>query len=160
MSSFRQRILEKLRHRVDNGSICLVVRANDFYQMKNLRYHMYFGNLIGTIELSPNDFANTQMEFEGSNRKLYVADLAIREDCRRRGIATQLLLEIENFARTNLYDEIYLHVEVNNVIARNLYLKLGYKEVTMNENVVAFTETRLQKPADFFVLLWKQIIAS
>lgn len=121
---------------------------------------MYFGNLIGTIELSPNDFANTQMEFEGSNRKLYVADLAIREDCRRRGIATQLLLEIENFARTNLYDEIYLHVEVNNVIARNLYLKLGYKEVTMNENVVAFTETRLQKPADFFVLLWKQIIAS
>jgi ribosomal protein S18 acetylase RimI-like enzyme len=146
-----------LRQRVDFGSICLVAKASELLSVRNLPQHIYFGNLIGSVELSPNDFFNTTMETVGSSRKLYAADLAVREDCRRKGVASRLLQEMETFAINHYFDEIYLHVEIGNSVARNLYLKHGYIEVPMNECTVAFTEARLQKPAEFYCLLWKEL---
>ena len=85
---------------------------------------------------------------------MYVADLAIRTEARRFGIATQLLLAIELYAYQNHYQEIYLHVEVDNVVARNMYFKNGYVEVPRCEWASIFTQSRLHKSVDSYVFLW------
>lgn len=115
------------------------------------------GNLIGAIEFSPSDFIDTVMENVGASRKIYVADLCIRLDARRIGVATGLLQYVELFALRNQYKEIYLHVEVENTVARNLYIKNGYLEVVGCDWARAFTMERLHKPPDSYVMLWKSL---
>jgi ribosomal protein S18 acetylase RimI-like enzyme len=117
----------------------------------------FMGNLLGAIEFSPSDFTSTCMENVGAKRKLYVADLCIRQDARRIGVATSLLQYVESFALSNLYNELYLHVEVDNIVARNLYIKNGYLEVDDRDLARAFTMERLHKPPDTYVMLWKSI---
>ena len=120
----------------------------------------YMGNLIGAIEISASDFLNTCMQNIGAQRKLYLADLCIRQDARRIGVATSLLKYVERFALDNKYAEIYLHVEVDNAVAKNLYVKNGYLEVARSSWSRAFTMERLSKPPDTYVMLWKPLGAS
>ena len=117
----------------------------------------FMGNLIGAIEFSPSDFIGTVMEKIGASRKIYVADLCIRQDARRIGVATSLLQSVELFALRNQYREIYLHVEVENAIARSLYIKNGYLEIGDCDWARAFTMQRLHKPPDSYVMLWKSL---
>jgi ribosomal protein S18 acetylase RimI-like enzyme len=140
------------------GSKCLVALRSDLLHSDSQRItNKVFGNLLGTVEFSPNDFKDTAFEYVGSERKLYVADLAIREDARRLGIATKLLHAVESYAAMNLYDEIYLHVEICNQGALKLYGKNGYSRVPPDEKVLKFTEDRLHKAHDCYVLLRKKI---
>ena len=113
--------------------------------------------LIGAIEISPNDFTGTVMEKIGASRKIYVADLCIRQDARRIGVASSLLRYVELFAIQNQYEEIYLHVEYDNLIARSLYIKNGYSEIVDCDWSRAFTMQRLHKPPDSYVMLWKSL---
>jgi GNAT superfamily N-acetyltransferase len=98
------------------------------------------------------------MESVGSCKKLYIADLVVRDDVRRMGVATQLIAYIEKHAMLNQFKELYLHVETTNFKARKMYEKLGFVEVPSTDVTNAFTEFRLQKPSSLFVLLWKEII--
>ena len=117
-----------------------------------------YDNTIGTVEFSPTDFINTAYQYIGADRKLYVADLAIREDARRMGLATKIIKSVESYAKGHNYDEIYLHVDVGNYVARKLYNKLGFIELSQeDEHVISFTESRLQKSASAFILLKKTI---
>lgn len=120
----------------------------------------YGSSLLGAVEFSPNDFKGTSMANIGSDRKLYVADLAVRNDARRNGVATQLLKEIEYYALKNSYEDIYLHVEVDNIAARNMYTKLGYNEVPKYDWATMFTESRLHKSVDQYVFLWKSMVGN
>ena len=141
---------------LEDGSKCLIIerkKVDDITKAGNL----FFGNTVGTIEFSPSDFLLSAYENIGSDRKLYIADLAIREDVRRMGFATILLNEIESYCRRHQYDQLYLHVEVENYNARKLYCKLGYTELSQNDYVISFTESRLQKASNQFVMLRKDI---
>ena len=148
------------RHR--EGSICLIAtkKETDDDQLLTRRntptsfLNGLSNSLLGAVEFSPSDFKGTPMESIGADRKLYVADLAVRTDARRSGIATQLLLAIELYAFQNHYKEIYLHVEVDNVVARTMYFKNGYAEVPRHDWALVFTESRLHKSVDSYVLLW------
>jgi GNAT superfamily N-acetyltransferase len=141
---------------LSQGSICLVALNNEFNDAEKCESH-FMGNLIGAVEFSPSDFKDTAMEKIGADRKLYVADLCIRQDARRIGVATSLLRSIELYAERNLYKEVYLHVEVENTVARGLYIKNGYSEVAKCDWATVFTMARLHKPADSYVLLWKSL---
>lgn len=158
-NEFITSVVDKLRQRISLGSICFVAQSTPTFQ-SNLNYlpqTVHFGDILGSVEISPNDFMNTPLQSIGSNRKLYLADLCIRHDCRYRGIATYMLREVEDFAIINGYKEIYLHVENHNEIAKNLYKKNGYVEVPMDSRMKEFTESRLIQPVDTLVLLWKEI---
>jgi ribosomal protein S18 acetylase RimI-like enzyme len=73
------------------------------------------------------------------------------------GIATSLLKAVEQYAVDKGYEEIYLHVETNNQGALKLYGKNGYDRVATSDDVVRFTEHRLHKPYDCYVLLHKKL---
>jgi len=111
--------------------------------------------LLGTLEISPTDFEGTAMEEIGGKRKLYTADLAIRADARRRGIATKLLKSVETYAREHDFQEVYLNVEIDNDNAKMLYQKNKYREIPRNDWVIGFTQTRLVKPSESYVMYAK-----
>jgi ribosomal protein S18 acetylase RimI-like enzyme len=157
--SFHSRILDKLRSRIDSGAVCLIAQRN-FTGEVSPAGNLYFGNILGTVEFSASDFIHTPFENVGHERKLYVADLAVRQDARRRGIASKLLKIIEDYAVKYSYGSIYLHVEVNNSEALKLYTRNGYTLVPQDENVTLFTENRLQKSADLYHFLMKNVSAT
>lgn len=97
------------------------------------------------------------MENIGSKRKLYVTDLAVRNDMRRIGIATLLLKAVEQYAINEKYDEIYLHVDVDNETAKNLYLRNNYNIVPTYDFVNDFAQHRLVKPAECYTMLSKTL---
>lgn len=153
--------MDKIRKRItEEGSICLTVERNTYANGVSKSGGLFYGNTVGTVEFSPGDFAGTAMESIGAPRKVYVADLAIRADARRMGLATKMLEGIELYCQQKKYQEIYLHVEVENYIARKLYQKLGYVELAPEDHVIAFTETRLQKAATGYILLRKSVDSS
>ena len=79
--------------------------------------------LVGTIELSTR--SSMPLGWNGG-RYPYIANLAVRPDYRRQGIAKQLLLACEATARDWGFQDIYLHVLDDNQPARQLYQQLGY----------------------------------
>ena len=120
--------------------------------------HIRQGSVLGTIECSHLDFTNTSMEQFGSKQKLYVGDLAVREDARRAGIASKLLEIVEKTAKERIYSELYLHVENTNEIALKFYQKRFFKLLNITEDVLAFTKSHLtHRPPESYFMLMKEL---
>ena len=66
-----------------------------------------------------------------------IMQVAVAKDCRKNGIATQLLSQMEkSFPKEidDLVETITLEVRESNEAAKNLYLKNGYKIVVTKSN--------------------------
>ncbi|PRW44553.1 GCN5-related N-acetyltransferase [Chlorella sorokiniana] len=89
------------------------------------------GELLGSAAVSlaqpeaalPPPFPTTKP------RRTYVSNIATLPQHRRKGVATALLRQCERQARLWRRDSLWLHVELDNAPARQLYEKLGYQEV-------------------------------
>lgn len=118
-------ISEDLRNRLRTTTrhhICLV--AADCTSKLVTDNHKNGDRLAAIVELSlrsKNPFASDRSRF------LYISNLAVRGNYRRRGVAQQLLLKCEQIALSWKFQDLYLHVLENNHQARQLYCKLGYQ---------------------------------
>jgi ribosomal protein S18 acetylase RimI-like enzyme len=83
--------------------------------------------VVGTIEVGvrTNNYRHST-----HHRYVYISNLAVSRDFRRRGIAQELLTDCEQLTRSWGYTELYLHVMESNDRGRNLYRKLGYEIVS------------------------------
>lgn len=81
--------------------------------------------LAGTVEMTLR--STNPWSLYSSSQYPYVSNLAVRAECRRQGVARQLLLSCERIALEWGFRDIYLHVLENNDKARRLYHKLGYR---------------------------------
>ena len=81
---------------------------------------------------------------DGNYRKhhAYIANLAVRPDHRRRGVAELLMLGAEARARDFGCKWAVLHVDERNVAGRRLYGKLGYRAVARQTWWEALVEGR------------------
>ena len=60
----------------------------------------------------------------------YLSNLGVSEEYRGRRIGKALVRCVENIAKTAWgYDTIYLHVDLDNMPALNLYRNEGYRDV-------------------------------
>ena len=146
--SMKKKIMNKMIMRGNEGSMNFMAQEEGGF---------FYRNLIGAVEVSPSDFRGSIMESIGAQRKLYLVDLCIREGFRKMGIASSLLSAVEEYALENQFMEIYMHVEASNIVACNLYAKNGYSVVPTCEWAIKFTEFRLKKPADGYLLLVKNL---
>ena len=61
-------------------------------------------------------------------KRIYVNEIRIREDCREQGYGKELLRLVENKARDMGFPSVYLHVEADNPDAISIYRSCGYSE--------------------------------
>ncbi len=66
---------------------------------------------------------------ETSSGELYIDSLAVREDVRRKGIATALILKVIEKAKRLNIPKVGLLVDKGNHIGQKLYQKIGFEKV-------------------------------
>lgn len=67
-------------------------------------------------------------KFEQDRREIYIYDLAVREQYRRKGIATRLINELKRLAKARDAYVIFVQADQGDVPAIRLYESLGTKE--------------------------------
>ncbi len=67
-------------------------------------------------------------KFEQNRREIYIYDLAIAEPHRRKGIATQLIRELQHIAKERKAYVIFVQADQEDEPAIKLYESLGTKE--------------------------------
>lgn len=72
------------------------------------------------------------VEFDVCSRPL-LSSLAVSSRFRKKGLGMALCREAEAWAKAEGFDEILLKVEQDNRRARNLYRKLGYRDVAVDK---------------------------
>ena len=73
-----------------------------------------------------------------------MSNVAVGKQFRRRGIAEDLVKEVEEIARKQWgYDEVYLYVEERNKAAVRLYQKLGYRKIWTDNTARTMVPTTL-----------------
>jgi ribosomal protein S18 acetylase RimI-like enzyme len=83
--------------------------------------------ISGTVEVG----VRTAERYRQSHyRYVYLSNLAVSKDFRRRGVAQKLIESCEQQTTDWGYTEIHLHVMGNNERGRNLYQKLGYEVIS------------------------------
>ena len=73
---------------------------------------------VGMVWISPRD--------SGAGRALWIYDIIVHDEFRRRGYASRILNQVENKARELGARRVELHVFGHNQGARALYENLGY----------------------------------
>lgn len=71
-------------------------------------------------------------KFEQARSEIYIYDLAVAESCRRRGMATALVEELQAIARDAGAWVIYVQADYGDAPALALYTKLGVREDVMH----------------------------
>ena len=88
------------------------------------RDHSY---ISGTVEVGVR---TAERYRQSHHRYVYLSNLAVSKDFRRRGVAQKLIASCEQQTINWGYTEIHLHVMGNNERGRNLYQKLGYEVIS------------------------------
>jgi len=79
-------------------------------------------------------------KFEQERKEIYIYDLAILEDYRRRGIATKLILQLKQIGKELGAYVIFVQADRGDTAAISLYKSLGTGEETYNFDI-AITDT-------------------
>jgi GNAT superfamily N-acetyltransferase len=99
-------------------------QAFGFFHLDELR-----GYIVLNDEYSPE---YNSLEWNDKNgTSLIVHRLSIKADCQGQGIAKQLMIFAEEYAKKNNYSSIKLDAFLLNKAALQLYEKLGYTKVGM-----------------------------
>jgi ribosomal protein S18 acetylase RimI-like enzyme len=122
---FKLGIAEDLRHRLRTGGSG---SSQSQQQVCSIAVYTDRGKsqVIGTIELG----VRTAHFRQPYHRYVYISNLAVSRDFRRRGVAQELLKNCEQLTKSWGYPDLYLHVMGNNERGRSLYQKLGYEAVS------------------------------
>ena len=96
----------------------------------------YYTNHLGmdTRVITSVDQGNRPIGFfvlEHGDKTIYLCNIAVAEEWRRRGAASFALGAAENLARDLGYREIALDVQEENLAAQLLYRKAGYRAVNI-----------------------------
>ena len=74
-------------------------------------------------------------KFERARSELYIYDLAVAEDYRRRGVATALIQQLRDIAASRGVWVIYVQADYGDNAAIGLYDKLGVREDVMHFDI-------------------------
>jgi ribosomal protein S18 acetylase RimI-like enzyme len=124
---FRLGIAEDLRHRI-RSSNASSNRERSSQQICSIALYEHLGRsqVVGTVEIGTRNGNDRQKQ----HRYVYISNLAVSKEFRRRGVGIELLLDCERSAQSWGYTEIHLHVMADNERGLNLYQKLGYHVVS------------------------------
>jgi len=142
---FCERSCQLLASRRRRGATCVVATLDKKKRNKRRTIrNKDVGPIVGTAEASFHEFAGTTL---GRSRPkdsiLYVTEVAVDASQRRKGIAKLLMEAIDNLAKTRQIETIYLHVDVTNEGAVNLYKRAGYRQLEADNPMFLEFTTKL-----------------
>jgi aminoglycoside 3-N-acetyltransferase I len=79
-------------------------------------------------------------KFEQERKELYIYDLAVSEEHRRKGIATKLIQELKAIAKARKAYVIYVQADKDDKAAIQLYESLGTKEDVLHYDIPVESE--------------------
>ncbi len=127
--------IDDLRRVMYINTLCLPENYSEFFYVD---LHEKYPNtfIVATIEDEIVGYIMCRMETGFSElgkwnitKKGHVVSIAVLPEYRKRGIGTSLILQAMKEMRNYGMRECYLEVRVSNQIAKNLYRKIGFKEV-------------------------------
>jgi ribosomal protein S18 acetylase RimI-like enzyme len=91
-----------------------------------------------------------------------MSNLVVSRDYRGKGIAQQIVAEVEDLCQEWGYDECYLYVEKRNIPAVKLYQKMGYKTLWQDEQAKTLLPTTAGdlESAPTVILCMKKILTA
>jgi len=102
------------------------------------------GSIAGTAEISFHEFSGTQLDYSRPKDSiLYVTEVAVDASHRRKGIANLMMEAIDTLGNIREIETIYLHVDVTNLGAVNLYERAGYRKLDPENPVFLEFTTKL-----------------
>lgn len=81
-------------------------------------------------------------KFEQERSEIYIYDLAVRAEHRRRGVATAMIDTLQDVARARGTDAIYVQADHGDDAAIALYSKLGTREDVMHFDIAPRSAAR------------------
>lgn len=135
---FCERSCQLLSSRRRRGATCIVATTNEdcIDDLKTGTKAMTTSSskgdeaIVGTAEISFHEFSGTRLgRFRPKGSILYVTEVAVDVNQRRKGIAKLMMEAIDTVANNRKVETIYLHVDVTNVGAVNLYERAGYRKL-------------------------------
>ncbi len=124
---FKLGIAEDLRHRL-RTCVNTAGRGKPQQQVCSIALYDDRGDtkVVGTIEVG----VRTAHDRPQPYRYVYISNLAVSGEFRRRGVARELLQDCERLTQTWGYTQLYLHVMADNERGLSLYRKLGYEVIS------------------------------
>jgi ribosomal-protein-alanine N-acetyltransferase len=134
-NQFRARSCLAIHNRRLRGAVCVVATMPS---KDPTNYQI----LVGSAECSFDEFTGTRLgHCRLPNSILYVTEVAVNPSLRRRGIGMKLLEAIETVAEARGVESLYLHVDMKNTVAIDLYRKAGYRILDDKPMFVEFTKS-------------------
>ena len=93
--------------------------------------------VVGTAEVSFHEFEGTGLgQARQPDKVLYVTEVAVNKQYRRKGVAKLMMRAIDKIARIRKIETIYLHVDVKNKAALRLYENAGFQKLPSDNSAV------------------------
>jgi len=102
------------------------------FTKRQISYLLTNYNTIGLVARTDSVIAGfifTQIEIENNIVFGHIITLNVSPSYRRKGIATKMLKETEEFLKQKGINEIHLEVREDNSVALKLYQKIGYQKI-------------------------------
>eukprot|EP00536_Pseudo-nitzschia_multiseries_P003020 jgi/Psemu1/322823/estExt_fgenesh1_pg.C_430021 len=134
---FCERSCQLLSSRRQRGATCIVATATSGKKNSKNKPRMVLNRhkrkkekIVGTAEVSFHEFSQTLLGYSRPKDSiLYVTEVAVDSSQRRKGIAKLMMEAIDALAEIREVETIYLHVDVTNSGAVQLYEKAGYEKL-------------------------------
>lgn len=122
-------LLYRIRHSPPDRYACLVAEP-DYHTVEYGMHGMSENKLAGVVDVTAYADTDILCHLEGAEEYLYVSGIAVSENYRRRKVATLLLKGCDFLAFLWGFDYLVLRAYVDDVGARTLYDRAGYKVVS------------------------------
>lgn len=95
---------------------------------KNRKTFVYVkdGEYVAEISIV---FNKNDEDYSIPGKRLYISRVIVKKDCRGNGYGKELMNYIIKYAESEKYEELSLGVNLDNYIALNLYVKLGFNKI-------------------------------
>ncbi len=100
------------------------------YKKEGFIYGAYVNNsCVGLVAVEIGARQNQPIEFEQSKKVMYLADVAVLDKYRRKGLGNQLMLYAIMQSKLLGYDELYMRTLQKGSMSANIAKRLGFKEI-------------------------------
>ena len=100
------------------------------YQEGGYIYGAYNGDeCVGLIALERGAKSNQPIKFETDEKVMYLADIAVLEDYRKRGLGNQLMIYGVMQSKVLGYDKLYMRTLARGSMSYGIALKIGFTQI-------------------------------